>query len=193
MLVISAEFGILTGVESALRTRAGGTVSRLGGGKFASGATSATMGFLFNDVLHEDGGGGSAAQEDHYARNAENDAYLEEAGLYGRNDLTTDQLEDLRFKRVGAPEDKFHTWGLVNENNQKWVFDNGTRYGSYEIIIRPTDTGFMHVMDAHVMGALNYGGNPWSHFWRDVVPYYRYGNSPSDTTTGWQRFRRTFE
>ena len=50
-------------MKGALRTLAGGTASRLGGGKFASGATSAAMGFLFNDVLHEDGGGGSAAQE----------------------------------------------------------------------------------------------------------------------------------
>ena len=45
-------------MKGALRTLAGGTASRLGGGKFASGATSAAMGFLFNDVLHEDGDGG---------------------------------------------------------------------------------------------------------------------------------------
>ena len=50
-------------MKGALRTLAGGTASRLGGGKFASGATSAAMGFLFNDVLHEDGDDGSAAQE----------------------------------------------------------------------------------------------------------------------------------
>ena len=31
--------------------------SELGGGKFASGATSAAMGFLFNEVLHAEGGG----------------------------------------------------------------------------------------------------------------------------------------
>ena len=41
-------------MKGALRTLAGGTASRLGGGKFASGATSAAMGFLFNDVLHEE-------------------------------------------------------------------------------------------------------------------------------------------
>ena len=51
-------------MKGALRTLAGGTASRLGGGKFASGATSAAMGFLFNEVLHaERGDGGSTAQE----------------------------------------------------------------------------------------------------------------------------------
>ena len=33
-------------IQGALRTLAGGTASRLGGGKFASGATSAAMGFF---------------------------------------------------------------------------------------------------------------------------------------------------
>ena len=40
-------------IKGALRTLAGGTASRLGGGKFANGATSAAMGFLFNEGLHE--------------------------------------------------------------------------------------------------------------------------------------------
>ena len=177
--------------QAAAAAVVGGTTSVITGGKFANGAITAAYANLYN--AQRGAQEKLSARERHYARNAENDAFLKEKGLYNRNDLTTDQLEDLEFKRVGAPEDKYHTWGPGNENNQKWVYDNGTRYGSYEIIIRPTDTGFMHVMDANVMGTLNYGGNPWSHFWRDVVPYYRYGNSPSDTTTGWQRFRRTFE
>lgn len=136
---------------------------------------------------------GPSAQEKHFARNAENDAFLKEKGLYGRNDLSVNELEGTGFKRIYAPEDKYHTWGAGNEANQKWVFDNGTRYGSYEMVVKPVDTGLMHVTDPRVMGTLNYGGNPWSHFWQDVVPYYRYGNSPTDSTTGWQRFMRTFE
>ena len=46
-------------MKGALRTLAGGTASRLGGGKFASGATSAAMGFLFNEVLHQEGDKGN--------------------------------------------------------------------------------------------------------------------------------------
>ena len=83
--------------------------------------------------------------------------------------------------------------GVIKFNKliQPWVRG---RYGSYEIIIRPSgDNMFTHVMDANVMGTLNYGSNVWTHFWRDVVPYYRYGNSPQDTTTAWQRIGRTFE
>ena len=49
-------------MKGALRTLAGSTASRLGGGKFASGATSAAMGFLFNDVLHREGDKGNLGE-----------------------------------------------------------------------------------------------------------------------------------
>ena len=78
------------------------------------------MGFLFNDVLYEDGGGGSAAQEDHYARNAENDAYLKDHGLYDRKDLTVDEIRDageFGFKRASDGENIYHRNGPGNENN----------------------------------------------------------------------------
>ena len=94
-----------------------------GGGKFASGATSAAMGFLFNDVLHQEedkGNGGSTAQEDHYARNAENDAYLKDHGLYDRKDLTVDEIRDageFGFKRAYDGENIYHRNGPGNENN----------------------------------------------------------------------------
>ena len=53
-------------MKGALRTLAGGTASRLGGGKFASCPSLAAMGFLFNEVLHQGGdkgNGGSTARE----------------------------------------------------------------------------------------------------------------------------------
>ena len=50
-------------MKGALRTLAGGTASRLGGGKFASGATSAAMGFLFNEVLHAERSNQDAVQK----------------------------------------------------------------------------------------------------------------------------------
>ena len=46
-------------IQGALRTLAAGAASRLGGGKFASGATLAAMGFLFNEVLHQEGDKGN--------------------------------------------------------------------------------------------------------------------------------------
>ena len=53
------------------------------------------------------------------------------------------------------------------------------RYGRYELIVRPNDDGtFTHVTESINMGTLNRGNNPITHFYRDVIPYFRYGNTP---------------
>ena len=137
--------------------------------------------------------GGSAAQEDHYARNAENDAYLKEAGLYGRNDLTVDEIDsagDFGFKKAANSENVFHRNGPGNENNIKytsqvanregwWQKNFSNRYGRYELIVRPNGNGtFTHVTESINMGTLNRGNNPFTHFTRDVIPYWQYGNTP---------------
>ena len=49
-------------MKGALRTLAGGTASRLGGGKFASCPSLAAMGFLFNEVLHQGGDKGNGGE-----------------------------------------------------------------------------------------------------------------------------------
>ena len=89
-------------MKGALRTLAGGTASRLGGGKFASGATSAAMGFLFNDVLHEDGGGRSAAQEKIVRTESENSILYEKgnASVLVQNDVQGNGIPQVSEERI---------------------------------------------------------------------------------------------
>ncbi|MDZ7922611.1 MAG: hypothetical protein U5M23_00830 [Marinagarivorans sp.] len=125
---------------------------------------------------------------------------MKRLGLSGRKDITANELEGLGFEKIGFPEDKFHTWGEGNENNQKWVlkeFENSGRYGTAEIIVAPgnVDSPFidlMSVTDPNVMGTYNFGASIMGHVIEDVIPYYVWGNSPEDTTSFSGRLGRTF-
>ncbi len=136
---------------------------------------------------------GAGAQQEHFSRNAENDAYLKELGLYGRNDLTLVELDragEFGFKRAVDNENAYHRIGPGNENNLKftskvaktesWYQRNfSNRYGRYELIVRPNSNGtFTHVTEPINMGTLNRGNNPFTHMTRDVIPYLRFGNIP---------------
>ena len=45
------------------------------------------------------------------------------------------------------------------------------------------------VLDDRFLGTYNIGKKPKSidHFINDVIPYWRWGNSPSDPTSSWNR------
>ena len=73
--------------RSTVAAMFGGIAAEATGGSFEDGAFQAAMVHLFNQEVARKG-------VDHYSRNAENDKYLKEAGLYGRNDLTTDEIND---------------------------------------------------------------------------------------------------
>uniref|UniRef100_UPI0006B6387B hypothetical protein n=1 Tax=Marinagarivorans algicola TaxID=1513270 RepID=UPI0006B6387B len=170
----------------------GGTVSKVTGGKFANGAQTASLAFLVNQLASAGAeaaqkgcsgqmcrGSGQSAADKHFSRNAENDAFFKEQGLYGRNDLTTDEIQnagEFGLKKVSEGETAFHRNGPGNENNLKFTsqvsrreswfqrtFSN--RYGRYELIVRPNGDGtFTHVTESINMGTLNRGNNPITHF-----------------------------
>ncbi|NHN38976.1 hypothetical protein G8764_16830 [Pseudomaricurvus alcaniphilus] len=136
---------------------------------------------------------GARSKQSHFARNVENDQFLKDERLYGRNDLTIDEVEgagEYGMKQASPSETKFHRNGPGNEHNLKytskvarrenwWQREISNRYGRYEIILRPNDNGtFTHVTESLNMGTLNYGSNPLTHFTRDIVPYWRHGNTP---------------
>ena len=118
---------------------------------------------------------------------------MKEQGLYGRNDLTVDEIRDageFGFKQASDGENVFHRNGFSNENNLKftskvanreswWQRNFSNRYGRYELIVRPNGNGtYTHATEPINMGTLNRGNNPFTHFARDVLPYFRYGNMP---------------
>ncbi len=163
----------------------GGTASELSGGKFANGALSNSFQYLFIEAA-------TAAQK-HFARNAENDQLFKDEGLYGRNDLTVDEIQnagEFGFKQASPSESELHRLGPGNKGNLKFtskVADSETwyqrnfsnRYGRYEIVVSPNGDGtFTHVTDSVNMGTLNRGNSPFTHVARDVVPYIRFGNTP---------------
>lgn len=164
----------------------GGTISDATGGKFANGAVTAAFGQLFNGER-----GRRKPGTGHYSRNAENDKFLTDEELFGRDDLTLDEITDagdFGMKEASGRETKFHRNGPGNENNLKftsrvarrenwWQRNISNRYGRYELIVRPNENGtFTHVNSPLNMGTLNRGNNPFTHFTRDIIPYWQYGN-----------------
>ena len=130
----------------------------------------------------------------HYSRNAENDAFLMNIGLYKNSNISTDQMAKNGWRMIPQKYKKFHNWGLGNELNQKWVYGDGS-YGKYEIILGPNagSTTFSHVTEPKMMGSLNRGKNFVTHYLLDIDPYFRHGNSPNDPTTEQQRRDRFWE
>lgn len=172
----------------------GGLAAAATGGNFVTGAMAAAIVHLYNDE------NGAQKGANHYSRNAENDKFFQEEGLYGRNDLTLDKIQgagDYGIKQVSAAETAYHRIGEGNENNIKFTSKVAlkkswyqktwsNRYGRYEFIARPNvDTNgnftgtYTHVTGAVNMGTLNRGNNPITHLYRDVIPYKKYGNVPN--------------
>ena len=63
--------------------------------------------------------------------------------------------------------------------------------GRYEVIIcyDPVNVPIPYIVtDPLNLGTYNYGTDAMEHLFRDMIPYWRYGNSPEDTTTRPDRF-----
>ena len=103
-----------------------------------------------------------------------NFVFTEEMLVEGQN------LESLQFRRASNEENMFHRFGPGNEGNVKYLSLDGRTYGRVELIL---NTDMQLVLDPLNMGTYNYGGNAWTHYWKDVVPWIKYGNSPDDPTT----------
>ena len=133
--------------------------------------------------------------EFHYSGNTENDQFAKKYGLYGRNDITMEEIRRAGrhgMKRASATESQYHRQGKGNENNIKytskvainenWWQRNWTnRYGRNELIFRPNPDGktYTHVIDPINMGTLNRGNDPISHVIWNINTYKKYGNTPN--------------
>ena len=160
-----------------------GTVSEITGGKFANGAMTVAFAYTAEAL----------ARAYHYARNAENEQYFRELGVYGETNLTEEQIKKLGIfgmKRMSIFESMLHRWGPGNAHNLKFVSKVArneswwqrvwsNRYGRYEFVVRPNADGvtYTHVTDAVNMGTLNRGSNPLTHVFRDIIPSVVYGNT----------------
>ena len=161
-----------------------GTVSEITGGKFANGAMTAAFAYTTEAL----------ARAYHYARNAENERYFRQLGVYGETNLTQEQIKNLGvfgMKRASIIETMLHRWGPGNEHNLKFVSKVAdreswwqrvwsNRYGRYEFVVRPNADGvtYSHVTHGVNMGTLNRGNNPITHVLRDMIPAFQYGNTP---------------
>ncbi len=131
---------------------------------------------------------------DHYSRNDENDKFIKDNNLYGRDDIRKEELESAGehgMKKAEADESIFHQQGVGNEANEKYtskvadeenyIQGNVTnRYGRYEVVVRPNEDGtYTHVNDDINMGTLNRGNNIVSHVIKDIAPYAEHGNRES--------------
>lgn len=121
-------------------------------------------------------------KQDHYNRNE------------GRNfpPKTIDEARKNNWKKAGDFENSYHRNN--GANNEKWLSPDGRQEGVYN-----SDTGELDNSPEN-KGTYNFSPpcEAWNHFWDDVLPYWRWGNSPDDDTPFWKRvsgdfFEKLFE
>lgn len=125
-------------------------------------------------------------KEEHYNRNANNIEPSEE-------DLQS--IVDGQNKKWEKADDKFNAYHRFTNGTQGEEAKYNKKYmtldGKNEVIIcydSEQGIGPYIVYDPNNMGTYNYGpGTGVNHFLKDVLPYWRYGNSPDDTTTVFER------
>ena len=125
------------------------------------------------------------------------DLFLKFAGLteeqykkihYTRNDYQKSDVNysdisasDSGFRKLPPEKSIFHQIGIGNENNEKWVNDNGEEY-----VFNPSTNPPKLVTNAANIGTYNYipeSDDDIGHYLLDILPYIHYGNSKSDPTT----------
>ena len=179
-------------IRTVARAILGGTISKLTGGKFANGAGAAAFASIVVEgakALQKGCSGqmcrsaGKPSMQER--RNAINDEWIAD-NIPNPFNVTDENLANAGF---GDPEPasraKFHNNWFGFKGNRKYVHPKG-----YEIVL---DVNNALVTHPAVMGTYNYGHNNFTHFFRDIVPYYIHGNSAADTTTFGQRFMESFE
>ena len=126
------------------------------------------------------------SKEEHYARND------------NQKDLIPDNPKEITGNEedwIKQPDDRNiyhrHTKGEQGEdaaNNVKYMSSDG----HLEVIIcNPGTENAYIVTDPYNYGTYNFGTNDFCHFFKDVLPYWLWGNSPEDSGWGhaWDRIR----
>jgi hypothetical protein len=125
----------------------------------------------------------SPSKEEHYARNSHNEIPDDDELLgivQGEND---------KWHKADDSMNRYHrnTNGIQGEEamyNKKYM----TEGNESEVIIcyDPVHVPVPYrVTDPNNIGTYNYGEGIFEHFVYDVWPYWKWGNSPDDTTSEW--------
>ena len=119
------------------------------------------------------------SQEEHYNRNSKNEPPPTEAEV-PKDWLTSDKNDT---EREHGPSANAHQFTSPDRSNVKYVSPDGTMEAIYnskgELVEDPRDVGTYNFCPS--------GKSMIGHYIQDVRPWIRWGNSPEDTTTPWQR------
>ena len=105
---------------------------------------------------------------------------------YGRNvkniNLPKNEDEAISdgYKPKGKPLDNCHQFTAPtkrSKRNKKYVSKNGRKEVIFDY------TGKHVVTDDRDIGTYNNGKGIFEHFWKDVIPYFKWGNTKKDSTT----------
>ncbi|QGU96693.1 hypothetical protein GOM49_17815 [Clostridium bovifaecis] len=93
------------------------------------------------------------------------------------------------YEQLPPSQSIYHKIGKYNKNNEKYVSKDGHK----EAVFNPTTRKL--VIDPVNMGTYNFNGPKdlfgLPHLFRDVIPYYIWGNSPDDPTNFFDRMKVT--
>jgi len=111
----------------------------------------------------------------YYTRNALN------SGLYeNEQDAAADKMYQLQYNYVSI----FHKY-RDGENNKKYLLID--EYGASKEAVY--DAQGKLVKDPANKGTYNFANDKIGHFFYDMLPYFKYGNSEDDPTTLWDRIK----
>ena len=117
------------------------------------------------------------SQEEHYARNANNPTDITDVSQLPEDWLTSDPNDKMR--QLG-PAANAHQFTSVDRTNVKYTSPDKHQ----ELIFEKDDT---LETDPKDLGTYNFGTGIIDHYVLDVKPWIRWGNSPDDTTTKFER------
>ena len=116
----------------------------------------------------------SPSEEEHYARNENN---IEFPAVYDKELFPSTEWNN----DVSA---NCHQFSSPDRTNKKYVSEDG----KYEVIYNSKGE---RVDDPRDIGTYNFASpdtDPIGHFFKDVYPWIKYGNSENDTTSATERF-----
>ncbi len=147
-------------------------------GTIATVAVAAGLGGLAGAIVK------AAFQDDHYNRNENQEKFMEgkTVDYFIENWVEIDDNKNIYHRHtIGSQgEDAIYNKKYMDSNNEMEVI----------ICFSPKNGNYI-VTDPFNYGTYNYGTTPIPHFFKDVVPYWLWGNSPEDSDIKYI-FRRIF-
>ena len=94
------------------------------------------------------------------------------------------------FRRSSYPFKVYHDNGEGNEGNQRYVQDSGELAGTEIVVDAEGNAVWDQPRNAASYNYANNKTNPAGHFFKDMLPYFLFGNSPNDPSNIVQRLGR---